>query len=103
MPEQAGYRLFGETLSDHGNVFSRAYFVDDKNIIRGFAIPMEPNKNILRGLFVNEQWAGFVNLDSSEEQKALMLYAYSNNEMCQGEKIYLPEYKDIRKKLESIE
>jgi len=97
LPDQAGYRLLGETLSDQGEIFSRAYFVDEKNIIRGFAIPMEPGKNILKNWWLNEQWAGFVNLDSSTEQQSLTLYAYSDGQICQGEKIELPDYKDLRK------
>jgi hypothetical protein len=92
LPDQAAYRLWGETQSDQGKVISRAYFVDEKNIIRGFAIPIEPGKNILTNLFINEQWAGFVNLDSSTEQQSLALYAYSDSEICQGEKIELPGY-----------
>jgi len=108
LPDQAGYRLLGETLSDQGVVFSRAYFVDDKNMIRGFAIPMEPGKNILKNLWLNEQWGGFVNLDSSAEQQSLTLYAYSDSQICQGEKIELPDYldlkrQDLRKKSEATE
>jgi len=92
LPHQAGYRLLGETQSNQGEIFSHAYFVDEKNIIRCFAIHMEPGKNILKNLSLNEQWAGFVNLDLSTEQKSLTLYAYSDSKICQGEKIDLPEY-----------
>jgi len=98
LPDQASYRLMGESESDHGKFFSRAYFVDEKNIIRGFAIPVQPDKNLIRSLFANPQWAGFVNLDTSQDQKSLQLYAYNDKSICQGEKIILPDYKDLRKK-----
>jgi hypothetical protein len=102
IPDQAAYRLLGETQSEQGKDFSRAYFVDEKNIIRGFAVPVEPNKNIVKGLFEEEPWAGFVNLDKSTIQNRITLYAYNNKQICEGDKLELPEYiKPTKKRREN--
>ena len=112
LPDQASYRLLGETKTAEGKSLSRAYFVDNSNVIRGFAVPMEPGKNLWMNLWADKQWGGFHNLESiylddvvltaSPAEKTLTLYAYNDSdkgrEICQGEEITLPDYKDLRKK-----
>jgi len=110
LPDQASWRLWGETKTEAGETLSHAWFVDNNNIIRGFAIPIEPTKNLLADLGSDKQWAGFLNLDTISldgttlaaggDETSLTLYAYSDSDkkICQGEKIVLPEYKDLRKK-----
>jgi hypothetical protein len=108
LPDQASWRLLGESKTAAGKTLVRAYFADNNNIIRGFAIPMEPDKNLLVNLSSQQQWGGFYNLETivlsdgnlpaHSGEKTLTLYAYSDSEICQGEKIELPDYKDLRKK-----
>jgi MFS family permease len=92
LPDQAAWRLWGESKTGVGGEVSRVYFVDEKNIIRGYAIPVVPEKNTLDNVFKPSQWVGFVNLDASAEQDALTLYGYNNHVLCQGDRIALPAY-----------
>ena len=108
LPNQASWRLIGESKTAAGESLSQAWFVDNNNIIRGFAIAVEPGKNLLANLRADKQWAGFFNqeaiqlntdvLAANVGEKALTLYAYNDNVICQGEKITLPDYRDLRKK-----
>jgi hypothetical protein len=92
LPDQAAWRLWGESKTGAGGEISRMYFVDGNNIIRGYAIPVVPEKNILDNLSRPNQWVGFVNLDTSAEQDSLMLYGYNGHVLCEGERIELPPY-----------
>lgn len=108
LPDQASWRLVGESNTAAGDSLSQAWFVDHNNIIRGFAIPVEPEKNLLANLIADKQWAGFFNQEAIQldkdvlaadiGEKALTLYAYNDKSMCRGEKIILPDYRDLRKK-----
>ena len=96
LPDQAAWRIMGTSTA--GDTFSSAYFVDHDNIIRGFAIPVVAERNVLRNLFVPQPWAGFVNLENSKNRTSVFVVAYNNRQRCTPVEIALPEYVTPRKK-----
>jgi len=98
LPDQAAYKLTGSARSSEGRELSRVYFADRDGIIRGFAIPILPSRDLWQSLQQGKQWSGFVNLGEGGEQQMLQAYAYGDGVICEPLTIELPAFQPFVKK-----